>query len=66
MTYTEQQLQLFNSYKEEIEGARTIKEILTTCLTGRIWTHSPEELPNELRDELDEQLSKKMLELKNG
>ena len=66
MTYTEQQLELFNSYKEEIEKAQTIRQILTTCLTGRIWTHSPEELPNELRDELDAKLSEKMLELKNA
>ena len=66
MTYTKEQQELFNSYKKEIEEARTLNEILLTCLTGRIWTHSPVELPNELRDELDEQLTKKMLELKNS
>ena len=66
MTYTNEQLELFNNYKEEIESVKTIKQILTTCLTGRIWTHSPEELPNELRDELDAKLSEKMLELKNA
>ena len=66
MEYTKEQQALFDSYKKEIEEARTINEILLTCLSGRIWTHSPVELPNELRDELDEQLSKKMLELKNS
>ncbi len=66
MTYTKEQQELFNSYKKEIEGVRTISEILITCLCGRIWTHSPAELPNELRDELDAKLSEKMLELKNA
>lgn len=66
MTYTNEQLELFNNYKEEIESVKTIKQILATCLTGRIWTHSPEELPDELRDELDAKLSEKMLNLKNA
>ena len=64
MKHTDEQMARFNAYKLEILNLQSVGDYVRQNISWRIRTHSPDELPDDLKLELDSIATETVRELR--